>query len=60
MIKTESFKFDNKGRITLFQPVNAQRVLKVCMMHAKRRRGKQPTWWALAYMYAPTLTNVVG
>ena len=53
MIKTKQFEFDRKGCITVFEPINAQRVVNLCTLHARRKKIKKPYLWG----FVPTLTN---
>lgn len=55
MIKTESYEFDRKGRITIFGSVNALKVVKTCVLHARRKKIKKPSLWRRV----PTLNDVV-
>lgn len=53
MIKTKEFEFDRSGCITVFKPINAQKVVSLCTLHARRKKIKKPYTW----IFIPTLTN---
>ena len=54
MLSTLDFRFDTKGRIDIFGSINAQRVIKMCVMHARRKKTRKPCKWR----YVSTLTDV--
>jgi len=53
MLRTKQFEFNRKGQVTAFEQINAQRVIKICTMHARRKKTKKPCEWRIV----PTLTR---
>ena len=53
MLRTKEFEFNRAGQITVLGPVDAQRVVKMCVMHARRKKTKKPVQWR----FIPTLRD---
>lgn len=55
MLKTNTFEFDRKGRLTLFvdriSHGNLMRIIKVCVVHARRKKTRKP----VQFRIIPTL-----
>lgn len=52
MLKTRNFTYNRNGRIDIFGPINPLRVIRICNLHARRKKTKKPYQWR----FVPTLT----
>ena len=56
MLNTKLFSFNRKGQLTIFATTisfsNLQKIIKLCVLHARRKKIKKPC----SFRMVPTLT----